>query len=85
MIPFLLLVGALTAFWLKYHDYDLRRIKMTTFGTQNMEDVLAEEILDTINQFDWNPSVQAMDAIIALVNVLEYITRQYSAYEEMEQ
>ena len=57
---------------------------MTVFGERTVEEILAEEILDAIKQCDWKPSVNAMSAIISLVKVLEYITRNYSAYEEMK-
>ena len=58
---------------------------MSEFGNMTIEGSLANEVLDTIKQFEWNPSLTATDAVRSLVMVLDHITLQYSAYDEIEQ
>ena len=57
---------------------------MSVFGNQTKEAVLAEEILDTIKTFDWNPTVLTIDAIVALTKVLDHLTHDYNVYDEIE-
>ena len=57
---------------------------MSEFGDMTIEGSLANEILDTIKQCEWNPSLTATDAVRALIMVLDHITMCYSTHEEIE-
>ena len=57
---------------------------MSTFGESTIEGSLAEKILETIKEHEWNPPVLANDATRALIMAIEYITRYYSPFEKIE-
>lgn len=46
---------------------------MSEFENMTIEGSLANEILDTINQFEWNPSLTAIDVVRALAMVLNCV------------
>ena len=57
---------------------------MSEFENMTIEGSLANEILDTINQFEWNPSLTTSDVIRALIMVLDQITLYCNTYEEIK-
>ena len=58
----------------------------TTFGENNQEGKLANELLATIRAFEWNAGgVDAWSAIVALAMVQNYITEYCDPNEDMRE